>query len=166
MRTAERCADAPEETGMKKSAASKRILHPTDFSTASSAGFAKAVEMAKASDAELVILHVIDQAIPIPGEGYVPPKLYDELRASAIAWATKKLDGLVARCERAGVSARGTVAEGVAHEQILRAVRSTRPELVVMGTHGRTGLSRLVLGSVAARVASMSPCPVLTVRGR
>jgi nucleotide-binding universal stress UspA family protein len=151
---------------MKKRAARKRILHPTDFSSASSAGFSKAVEMAKESGAELVLLHVIDQAVPIPDEGYVPPKLYDELRASALAWAKKKLDALVTKAERAGASARSLVAEGVAHEEILRAVRSLRPELVVMGTHGRTGLTRLVLGSVAARVASMSPTPVLTVRGR
>jgi nucleotide-binding universal stress UspA family protein len=56
--------------------------------------------------------------------------------------------------------------EGVAHEQIARAAKRQRADLIVMGTHGRTGMARFFLGSVAARVAATAPCPVLTVRGR
>jgi universal stress protein A len=56
--------------------------------------------------------------------------------------------------------------EGVAHEQIARIARARRCDLIVMGTHGRTGVARFFLGSVAARVAATAPCPVLTVRGR
>ena len=54
--------------------------------------------------------------------------------------------------------------EGIAHEQIVRAARRT--DLVVMGTHGRSGLAKFFLGSVAGRVVSAAPCPVLTVRGK
>lgn len=58
------------------------------------------------------------------------------------------------------------VLEGSAPEQIRRAVRSKHARLVIMGTHGRSALGQLLLGSVAARVIDTAPCPVLTVRGR
>jgi len=54
----------------------------------------------------------------------------------------------------------------VADEQIVRAARSKKADVIVLGTHGRTGLARLFLGSVASRVVTAAPCPVLTVRGR
>ena len=60
----------------------------------------------------------------------------------------------------------GLVVEGVAHEQITRAAKRLRADLIVMGTHGRTGVARFFVGSVAARVTATAPCPVLTVRGR
>ena len=55
--------------------------------------------------------------------------------------------------------------EGVAHEQIVRAAKSKKADLTVIGTHGRTGFAKLFLGSVASRVVTAAPCPVLTVRG-
>jgi nucleotide-binding universal stress UspA family protein len=64
------------------------------------------------------------------------------------------------------VRARGLLVEGVAHEQITRAAKRLRADLIVMGTHGRTGVARFFVGSVAARVTATAPCPVLTVRGR
>jgi nucleotide-binding universal stress UspA family protein len=85
---------------------------------------------------------------------------------SARAWARKQLDRLVARARAAKVRARGLLLEGVAHDQIVRAARREQADMMVMGTHGRTGIARFFLGSVAARVAAMAPCPVLTVRGR
>ena len=62
--------------------------------------------------------------------------------------------------------AKAVLLEGVAHEQIVRAARARRADLIVVGTHGRSGLARFFLGSVAGRVATMATCPVLTVRGR
>ena len=62
--------------------------------------------------------------------------------------------------------ARPLVLEGVAHDQIARTARSKRADMVVIGTHGRTGLAKFFLGSVAARVVAQATCPVLTVRGR
>lgn len=56
--------------------------------------------------------------------------------------------------------------EGVPYERIVRAARSKRSDLIVIGTHGRTGFSRVFVGSVAERVVRLAPCPVLTVRGR
>jgi nucleotide-binding universal stress UspA family protein len=65
------------------------------------------------------------------------------------------------------VKATSTIVEsGAVADRIVRAARARRADLIVMGTHGRTGVSRLLLGSVASRVIATSPCPVLTVRGK
>jgi nucleotide-binding universal stress UspA family protein len=145
---------------------SRRVLHPTDFSTASAAAFAKAVEMAKAGRGELLLVHVMNPVIPVPGDGYISPKVYDEIAASTKAWGQKQLAKRLAKAKAAGVRARGFLLEGVPHEQIVRIAKSRRADLVVMGTHGRSGLAKLFLGSVAGRVVAAAPCPVLTVRGR
>jgi nucleotide-binding universal stress UspA family protein len=92
--------------------------------------------------------------------------VYEELEASARAHGQKQLDALAARAGKAGVRARRFLMDGVPAEQIARAARSRRADLVVIGTHGRTGLAKFFLGSVAGRVVSMAHCPVLTVRGR
>ncbi|HEV8458053.1 MAG TPA: universal stress protein [Methylomirabilota bacterium] len=143
----------------------RRILHPTDFSRASSKAFAMAVEMAKANRAELLIVHVLAPAVPLVGDGYVTPKVYEDLEASARAWGRKRLDQLLAKARKARARAKGLLLEGVPHEQIVRAAKSRRAGLIVIGTHGRTGLVRFVLGSVAGRVVAMASCPVMTVRG-
>ena len=144
----------------------RRILHATDFSTASEAAFKKAVELAKQSRAELVVLHVMSPVVYTVGEGYMSPKMYDELAASTRAWANGQLDRQLRKAKVAGVRARGLLLEGLAHEQIVRAAKSQRAELVVIGTHGRSGLAKFFVGSVAGRVVSAARCPVLTVRGK
>ena len=145
---------------------SRSIVHPTDFSTASRAAFAKAVEMAKADRGELLLVHVLSPVMPVPGDGYISPKVYDEIAASTRAWAQKQLDKLLAKAKAAGARVKGLLVEGVPHEQIVRLAKSKRADVVVMGTHGRSGLAKLFLGSVAGRVVTAAPCPVLTVRGR
>lgn len=144
----------------------RRILHPSDFSTASNAALKKAIDMAKSSHGQLVIAHVLSPIVPVPGDGYLSPKVYDDLAASTRAWAGKQLDKLLAKARKSGVRATGVLLDGVAHEQIVRFAKSRHVDLLVMGTHGRSGLAKLFLGSVAGRVVSAAPCPVLTVRGR
>ena len=140
------------------------VLHPSDFSSGSDAAFKKAIDMAKASRAELLVAHVISPIEPVSGEEYIP-QMYEDIRASNRAWASKQLDRLVAKAKKSGVRATALLAEGVAHEQIVRLAKTKRADLVVMGTRGRSGLAKLFLGSVAGRVVSAAPCPVLTVRG-
>ena len=146
----------------------RRILHPSDFSRASGAAFARAVDLAKANRAELIVAHVMSLVVPGVGvgEGYMSPKVYEDILASTSADAKKRLDALVTKARKAGARARGLLLEGVAYDRITRAAKTQRADLVVMGTHGRTGLARLFLGSVAERVVTLSPCPVMTVRGR
>jgi nucleotide-binding universal stress UspA family protein len=145
----------------------RRILHPSDFSKASGAAFAKAVELAKANRSELVLLHVLGPPVPIMGgDGYVSPGIYEDLHQSARAYASKELASLVAKAKKAGVRAKAVLRDGVTHDQIARAARSARADMIVIGTHGRTGLAKLFLGSVAGRVIATAKCPVMTVRGK
>lgn len=144
----------------------RRIVHPSDFSTASGAALKKAIDMAKAGRARLLIVHVMNPVVPMAGDGYLSPKMYEDIAASTRAWARKQLDKLLAKARKSGVRATGFLLEGMAHEQIVRFARSRRADLVVMGTHGRSGLAKLFLGSVAGRVVAAAACPVLTVRGR
>jgi nucleotide-binding universal stress UspA family protein len=147
---------------------SGRTLHPTDFSKASTPAFTRAVAEARQTRSELILVHVLAPVIPAAGasEGYLSPSVYEQMSKSARAWAQKQLDRLLAKAKAARVRARGMLLEGVAHEQIVRAAKRQRATLIVMGTHGRTGMARFFLGSVAARVAATAACPVLTVRGR
>jgi universal stress protein A len=142
------------------------ILHPTDFSSASRAAFNHALALARDERAELLIVHVLSTVMPMAGEGYVSPKVFDDLQRSMRAQAQKQLDGLLAKAKAAKVRARGLLYEGVAADAIVRSARARHARLIVMGTHGRTGLTRLFMGSVAERVVGTAPCPVLTVRGK
>jgi len=144
----------------------RRVLHPTDFSRASGAAFARALETAKANRAELIILNVILPTIVPIGDGYVSPKVYAEMEASARAYAQRELAALVARAKKAGARVSALLMEGSPHERIAQAARRKRVDLLVIGTHGRTGVARFFLGSVASRVLAIAPCPVLTVRGK
>jgi len=144
----------------------RHVLHATDFSRASGKAFRTAVALARADRAALTIAHVLTPVVPIAGEGYILPETYEQIEKSSRAAARRQLDRLVARAREAGVRATGLLLTGVPHEQIVRALRSRRADLAVIGTHGRTGLARVFLGSVAARVVALAPCPVLTVRGR
>ncbi len=145
----------------------RRILHATDFSTASGGAFVKAVDMAKSNRAELYLAHVLTPVVPMAGDGYVSPQVYADIEAAARGDAEKRIASLANRARKRGAPRVHTLLlDGVPHEQIARAAKSRRADLVVIGTHGRTGLAKLFLGSVAGRVVSAAPCPVLTVRGR
>ena len=144
----------------------RRILHPSDFSPASRASFAHATSMARAERAELLLVHVLTPQVAMVGDGYISPQVYDDMEAAAKKYGQKRLDVLAVKARRSGVRAKTVLLHGVADQQIIRAARSKKADLIVMGTHGRTGLARLFLGSVASRVVAGASCPVLTVRGR
>jgi nucleotide-binding universal stress UspA family protein len=143
----------------------RRILHATDFSAASSRAFKRAVDIAKASGAELLLVHVLPSVFPVVADGYVSPKVYEDLEAATRADGQQRLDRLARRARASGARVKSLLLEGVPHERIARAARARKADMVVIGTHGRTGFAKLVLGSVASRVLAISPCPVLTVRG-
>jgi nucleotide-binding universal stress UspA family protein len=147
---------------------SRPILHATDFSTASRAAFVKAVDMARRERAPLLIAHVLSPPMPMmTGEGYVSPAIWDEIASGYRRTAQKQLDALIGRAKGGGVRARGLLLEGTpAADVIVRAAKARRAGTIVLGTHGRSGLKRMLLGSVAARVVASADCPVMTVRGR
>ena len=136
----------------------RTILHPTDFSPGSAAAFDYACDLARDYDALLVVLHAFGPIVPVGADGVIVAPDLDELRAIA----RKQLDGIcpanpTVRVERA-------VREGPSTQVILEAAAEFRADLIVMGTHGRTGFRRLVLGSVTEEVLRKAPCPVLTVK--
>jgi nucleotide-binding universal stress UspA family protein len=143
---------------------SRPILYATDFSPASRAAFTKAVEMAKRDRAPLTVAHVMLPPMLVTGDGYVSPATWDEINRAQRTTAQKQLDAVVKRARASGVRARGLLLEGQPADQILRASR--RAGVVVIGTHGRTGVARFILGSVAGRVVAGARCPVVTVRGK
>jgi universal stress protein A len=144
----------------------RRILHPSDFTSFSRAALRKAIEMAKSNRAELLLVHVVSPIVPVPGDAYISPRMYDELAGSARAAAQKQLDKLAAQVKKARVKSRSFVLEGAPAEEIVRFAKGRRVDLIVMGTHGRAGLAKLFVGSVADRVVASASCPVLTVRGK
>jgi len=144
----------------------RRILHATDFSPASRAAFARAVEMAKTNRAELLLVHVMSPIVMPVGEGYISADVYNTIEASNRAASLQQLKTLLARARKAGARARTLLLDGLAHERIVRAARTNRADVIVIGTHGRTGLAKLFLGSVAGRVLAIAHGPVLTVRGK
>jgi nucleotide-binding universal stress UspA family protein len=144
----------------------KRITYASDFSPASLAAFPHALGLARLTGAELTILHVLPSALPpfIDG-GYVPQEIWDQVDAGMRAQASREMDRLLAQAVDAGVRATASLVEtGVPADQIVRAAEDAKTDLLVLGTHGRTGVARFVLGSVATRVVATASCPVLTVR--
>ncbi len=142
-------------------AAFRRILHPTDFSRDSAPALRLAIALAKACRAPIVVLHVMTPPSPFIGAG-PPPSSYLDLLVLARRSA-KRLAAVLSRVKRERVRAKTIFVEGLPASEILRAARRTRADLIAMGTHGRRGVSRLFLGSVAERVARESRCPVMTV---
>lgn len=142
----------------------KHILHPTDFSPGAEAAFARALEAARREHGELILVHVLDAIMPLPRGPYAARDL--RVRTAVEAAVRKGLGRLRARAKRAGVPASDVLAEGWVPEQIARLAKKRHADLIVMGTHGRTGWAKAMLGSVAQRVILLAPCPVLTVRGR
>jgi nucleotide-binding universal stress UspA family protein len=104
--------------------------------------------------------------VPVIGDGYVSPKVWEDLERQVRTRAQKDIGKLIARARQAGVRATSALLEGTPADRIVRAAKRARADLIVMGTHGRGGLAKLFLGSVAERVVATSSCPVLTVRSR
>jgi nucleotide-binding universal stress UspA family protein len=146
----------------------RRIVHATDFSSASRPAMAKALALARQNRAALWIVHALPPLIMAAATdvAYLPAGTYEALDRGARQDARKRLDALARRAKQAGVRATPLVLDGTPAEQIPRLARRVRADLLVLGTHGRSGLPKAFLGSVAERVVRLAPCPVLTVRGR
>jgi nucleotide-binding universal stress UspA family protein len=145
----------------------KRILHASDFSRASHPAFGLARELAATLRAELILCHAYQAVTPLDvGEGYVSAGVIKELWSSARASARRRLDRLAASAKRGRLRVSTVLVEGPPAASIVRAAKRKRANLLVLGTRGRTGVRRLVLGSVAERVVRTAPCPVVTVAGK
>lgn len=142
----------------------KHILIPIDGSETSMKAVAKAAGLAKAFGCPVTALYVID---PYPFTGVGADFAYGQAQylSAATAEANTALEAAKSALEQAGVEAKTMVGEGHAvHDGIVRAVESCGADLIVIGSHGRRGLEKLVLGSVTQRVLGVVHVPVLVVR--
>jgi universal stress protein A len=137
----------------------RRILAPTDFSDPSAAALEYAAALAQKLGAHLIVTHVVE---PITGGDVYGWAEAVSLRAEMKRDARRRIAALVATLSKQGVRNRGLMMEGSVAQSILEAAKSA--DLIVMGTHGRTGVSRLLIGSIAEKVVRGARCPVLTVR--
>ncbi len=145
----------------------KTILVPHDFSSSANHAVAIARDEAKAHGAKLILLHVIDLPTAIKPETVIVP---DETGAPinvkdyAIRQAEEHLADLAARIGKDGVTASTFIRMGKPEDEIVKFATENNVDLIAMGTHGRTGLAHMLVGSVAERVVRTSKCPVLTIR--
>jgi nucleotide-binding universal stress UspA family protein len=141
----------------------KRILAPTDLSQASQQGVSYAVRLARSQKAELILFFAEDVSSYVPGEIYgagVVASLLEETRRKAENALRKLRD----RYRRAGLRCRAVLVTGQPSRAIIETAQKLRVDWIVLATHGRGGVSHVLLGSVAERVVRSASCPVLTVR--
>ncbi len=141
-----------------------RILYATDLSATSEAAWSEARRLGRLFDAEIVILHVVTPPVVFPVEGYFPPDLYQEYLRSAQHDAERGLDRLLGSVAGSGLKVRLRLEEGPPAPRILDIASQEAADILVVGTHSRTGLRRAMLGSIADRMVRQARCPVLTAR--
>ena len=139
-----------------------RILVPTDLGESSKAAAAVAVELAKQFRVPLVLLHA--HGMPAHNYGSIPFVPTADFLQLLENGARVALDAEADRLKAEDVEVIALLRGGSPWEEILDAAKSLEVGLIVMGTHGRRGLPRALLGSVAEKVVRLSPVPVLTVR--
>jgi universal stress protein A len=142
-----------------------RILVPTDFSPPSDAALEYARILAAKFGSTLRILHVVDDpssSSEYVSDGFAPST--HEIQAALTAHARKRLEHLMTTVDRRRYHAYTDAVIGKPAPAIIDYAGATGTSLIVMGTHGRTGLAHLMMGSVAEQVVRTAPCPVLTVR--
>ena len=144
----------------------RQILVPYDGSELSERALSPAEILARAQGAELMLVRVLEPPVWIGDEpqGYLSPELYQELVDALTAEAKQSLESLGAALSRRDLQAKWTILEGTPAAGLLDYEHKSQPDLVVMATHGRSGLARFALGSVADRLVREGIAPVLLVR--
>jgi nucleotide-binding universal stress UspA family protein len=133
----------------------RTILHPTDLSPNSQAAFGLACALARDYGARLLLLHVIEPPVVVYGEGVFQHPVGYEDRAAA------ELNKLPVP---QGLTVERKLVEGEAASEIVSVAEASGADLICIGSHGRRGLSRLLMGSIAEQVMRKAPCPVMTVK--
>ncbi len=142
----------------------KKILCPIDYSKCSFNALRYAIEMAQKDSAVLYLMHVVDNHVLDYGglKFGAEPNLDIEM----IAAFEKRLTNGIPEEVRNHIQVETLVKVGIPFEEILRVALNREVDLIVMGTHGRTGIANIVIGSVAGKVIEKAPCPVLCIRDR
>jgi nucleotide-binding universal stress UspA family protein len=144
----------------------KHILVPVDFSDAALHALDYAADLARPVRASVTVLFVVEPAYyATPADLYGPSTNMSLVLEEQQRLGREELAKLAARLAKRGVKCRTLMQTGTAYRQIVDAAAQLKCDLIVLGTHGRTGLSHLLLGSVAEKVVRLAKCPVLSVRG-
>ena len=144
-----------------------KIIYPTDFSSAAEAAFDTAQRLARDSESLLLIVHVVEPVVAATPGTVAPPVTLggtdlSDTQQHAIDEAREELQKVVPNDPAIRFEHR--LIEGLASDGILNLVDEEQADLIIMGTHGRTGLKRLLMGSVAEKIVRHASCPVLTLR--
>ena len=142
----------------------RTIMVPLDLTTDSDAIVSWAIEWAQLKQARLIFLHVLAPVHTYASPVFVDPGGYGELYAQARKLAEERLSEHVSAARKCGVEATGHVRVGHAGDEILAMARDLGTGLIVVGTHGRTGLAHVFLGSTAEKVVRLAQCPVFVVK--
>jgi nucleotide-binding universal stress UspA family protein len=139
----------------------RRVLVPVDFAESSARALEVSIDLATRFGSELTLVHVCE----IPGYVYGGMTFATaDLMGPIEDTAREHLESTLREVQKKQPGAKAILRRGVPAQEILAAIDEQRPDLVVMGTHGRKGVSHALLGSVAEKVVRLSPVPVLTTR--
>jgi nucleotide-binding universal stress UspA family protein len=154
--------ERPEADGEEPMTTVNRIVCATDFSAASEAAWHEARLLGKLFDAEIVLVHAMEPPPIVPGEPYIPADIYEEVVVAMRREAEAGFDRLLGSIAGSGLKVRIRQEDGPPAQRILHTVDEESADLLIVGTHGRAGFQRLLLGSVADRLVRQAACPVLT----
>jgi universal stress protein A len=141
----------------------EKILTAIDFSESSDLAFDYALTLARQFQAELTVMHVINEPVDLRGF-YVPHISFEQLERE-IEDGAEKMMAKFCQAKMGDFSRYTTVVvAGIPYEEVIRNAQETGASLIVLGTHGRTGIDHLIFGSTAERVVRSATCPVLTIR--
>jgi nucleotide-binding universal stress UspA family protein len=141
----------------------EKILLAIDFSDYSEVACEYALTLAKSFSSSLLVLHVINEPVDLRGF-YVPHISFEQLEQEIEVGAVKMLEAFCNENIKEFNAVKTSVVTGVPYEEIIRVATEQESSLIIIGTHGRTGLDHLIFGSTAERVVRSAPCPVLTIR--
>jgi len=141
----------------------EKILTAIDFSENSEFAFDYAVTMAKQFESELTILHVINEPVDLRGF-YVPHISFEQLEKEIEEGAVKMMENFCSSKLASLQNYKTAIVSGIPYDEITRKAEEIGASLIVLGTHGRTGLDHILFGSTAERVVRSANCPVMTIR--
>jgi len=141
----------------------EKILLAVDFSDYSEVACEYALTLAKSFNSSLQVLHVINEPVDLRGF-YVPHISFEQLEQEIETGAVKMLETFCNENLKGFTAFTTAVVTGVPYEEIIRVAAEQESSLIIIGTHGRTGLDHLIFGSTAERVVRSAPCPVMTIR--
>lgn len=142
----------------------KKILYPTDFSESSLEALKYALSFAKSCQAKLILMHVVNEKIFSEGLSLARVAAPESLEQEMSAEAGRQLKMLIPAAERHGLEWEMVILYGMPFLEIIRYAKENAVDMIVIGTHGRSGVEHIIFGSTAEKVVRKAPCPVLSVK--